>query len=97
MLNIKIIEVMGTKKEEMEREASLARMDALTKDMEGVIPEDANVEEVVVVCVNIIAMSLYCMDDRERALRIAARIPRAVKEILEMNDGKVSDDEGEEE
>jgi hypothetical protein len=84
---------METKNEDMKVEARLARMDAMVKDIEAVIPEGVNVSEVVVALVNIIGRALSFMKDREEALKIADKIPRAIRGVLRILDVGVSEDE----
>lgn len=76
-----------------EREARLARMDAMVKDIDAVIPEGVNATEVVVALVNIIGRALSCMKDREEALKIADKIPRAIRGVLRILDVGVSEDD----
>jgi hypothetical protein len=84
---------METKNEDMKAEARLERMDAMANDIEAVIPEGVDATEVVVVLVNIIGRALSFMKDREEALKIADKIPRAIRGVLRILDVGVSEDE----
>jgi hypothetical protein len=65
----------------------------MVNDIEAVIPEGVNATDVVVVLVNIIGRALSFMKDREEALKIADKIPIAIRDVLMILDVGVSEDE----